>query len=840
MHIIFSSHSGNHTHYEFPYIQEQQTRMCMEIRQDSWTRIERNSLWTLTPDYHQWTEIPSTSRQLFCTDVCGEVRGNKTCDELINIQAKTIRRCTKNINTKLKENFPFWSPEQEKKINEEMTRHFFSICKMETTMDLLKSTRRELSEGTFGATLGNHTHDEFPYIQEQQTRMCMEIMQDSWTQIERNSLWTLTPDYHQWTEIPSTSRKLFCTDVCGEVRGNYTCVELPNIHVKTIRIFTENINKIQAENCPFWNPEDETKISYEEMIRNFLSICEMATTMGVLKSTRRKRLEGTFGPTLVNHTHDEFPYIQEQHTKICMEIMQHSWTQLRRNSLLSLTPDHHQWTEILSTRSIFFTCYFGPDRGNNTCVEFVKIQAEINRKCSEIIEKKLMVNCSFWIPEQETISCEEMTQNLNSICELATTIALLSPTRRKRMEVTFGPARGSAEVVSGEACKLSQLEYISVNVSSICKEGFIANTSLQVEQTSPDQFRRNVHRFSHLIQRREYLVVSYYHHMLVLEISEDAMNVTEYGPPNGILNIIVAALENSWGQIHYKTITFNELFHPSASRVFIVNNEDNPNTTALTDRLRYREGERSYSVIDNNCEHYVNYLLTGNSISIQWRDASTAERFIGDLIQKIPDVVINGFVKLVLQKCLTNVQSKQVSDERSPSEEKRCENAINASTTQNTLGSNLNDIWKKCKSSIHVSDLLFAMICSLLKIVMFFLHGGHSPGRYIWEIIRIVGIETFLLLFRINRQLMEIVKKLPLWLSDVISTGDLLREMFKIGVVYLACMATVGGIFFPLDSTFFELFRHCLVTMLWSSFAGLLFDKGFIIINAVFRLLWYV
>jgi len=53
----------------------------------------------------------------------------------------------------------------------------------------------------------------------------------------------------------------------------------------------------------------------------------------------------------------------------------------------------------------------------------------------------------------------------------------------------------------------------------------------------------------------------------------------------------------------------------------------------IIDRARSRVGERKYRLLDNNCEHFCNWCITGLSHSLQ------AERRIARVIQAIADLI---------------------------------------------------------------------------------------------------------------------------------------------------------------------------------------------------------
>lgn len=56
---------------------------------------------------------------------------------------------------------------------------------------------------------------------------------------------------------------------------------------------------------------------------------------------------------------------------------------------------------------------------------------------------------------------------------------------------------------------------------------------------------------------------------------------------------------------------------------------------------RLQNAKRNYSVSRNNCEHAVNYILTGHAVSYQLRNASIFKRFFSDLI----DLFTEGLCK---------------------------------------------------------------------------------------------------------------------------------------------------------------------------------------------------
>ncbi|KAL3853740.1 hypothetical protein ACJMK2_017254 [Sinanodonta woodiana] len=184
------------------------------------------------------------------------------------------------------------------------------------------------------------------------------------------------------------------------------------------------------------------------------------------------------------------------------------------------------------------------------------------------------------------------------------------------------------------------------------KEDHNADDYKKELQSSLDEFRRCVKRGSHMVLHREKL--SYDHHMLVSDVYDNSVRVIEYTFPEDMINMIDTLSETSLGQIQYKRITFEELFQPKAVKVYLVYSDRYPKTTeqlnTAMERATSRIGEKMYSISHNNCEHFVNWALEGNSTSSQWRDASILRRFLGDCLEKILPAVFGGVTTLLPDK----------------------------------------------------------------------------------------------------------------------------------------------------------------------------------------------
>ncbi|KAK3579588.1 hypothetical protein CHS0354_017697 [Potamilus streckersoni] len=308
--------------------------------------------------------------------------------------------------------------------------------------------------------------------------------------------------------------------------------------------------------------------------------------------------------------------------------------------------------------------------------------------------------------------------------------------------------------------------------------------------------------------------------MLVSEVSGNAITGIEYGSPTVLTNMISAAFAKCFGTIHEKQITFDELFAPNASSVFLVYSEDYPRTDeekdAAIQRAKSRLGEKQYCLTCNNCENFVTWALSIKPISIQWRDASTVRRFLGDFVTTLISEVLNA-VHLLKQRYHPNVKLEILSKYVSFLKEECLQHL-----PENQFFDNL----KKRVSSIKELDLLITIICTLLKIVNFLVESGDSLPKNVCEITKIVVCEIYSLL-GYKRQLLEIFEKLDLWRKNLISTVDLLREMFKIGVLLAPTIC------FPHSVPFVrQIIKYSLIRAVASAVGGCIFDKAFSFIHA--------
>ncbi|VDI39156.1 Hypothetical predicted protein [Mytilus galloprovincialis] len=145
-----------------------------------------------------------------------------------------------------------------------------------------------------------------------------------------------------------------------------------------------------------------------------------------------------------------------------------------------------------------------------------------------------------------------------------------------------------------------------------------------------DDFRLKCKPLSHIKVKRERDCLldkfDYFHHFVVLSISEvdndtDAVTIGQYTSSG---EIGMESFEGI-GKFIQETVFSGEKDTPDIfdfkQGMYLVEKENYPSTKIefeeAFNRLNSRIGERKYELLSNNCEHAINYIFTGESVSDQ-------------------------------------------------------------------------------------------------------------------------------------------------------------------------------------------------------------------------------
>ncbi|OPL33576.1 hypothetical protein AM593_10183, partial [Mytilus galloprovincialis] len=149
--------------------------------------------------------------------------------------------------------------------------------------------------------------------------------------------------------------------------------------------------------------------------------------------------------------------------------------------------------------------------------------------------------------------------------------------------------------------------------------------------SSYKEFRKRVKLLSHIKLKRP---GGYFHHLVVLAISpvSDGVDAVTIGHYTTSAEIETES-SHGIGKFIQQTIFIgendtNDIFDFNQG-VYLVEKENYPKTKdeieEAFNRLSERIGERMYEISSNNCEHAINYILTGKSVSHQ-ADTKTCSR----------------------------------------------------------------------------------------------------------------------------------------------------------------------------------------------------------------------
>ena len=164
----------------------------------------------------------------------------------------------------------------------------------------------------------------------------------------------------------------------------------------------------------------------------------------------------------------------------------------------------------------------------------------------------------------------------------------------------------------------------------------------EIQLHNYDEFRREAKALSHIRVKR-YGGIS--HHFVIISITSkeeelDAVTVGQYTSSGEIFTENC----NGFGKFVQETIVLgqsktHDIFNFERG-LYLIKKRNYPNTedgfTKAYDRLDEMIDERRYEISSNNCEHSINYILTGKSTSSQSDQGKCGKRCLIDLC----DVVI--------------------------------------------------------------------------------------------------------------------------------------------------------------------------------------------------------
>lgn len=118
-------------------------------------------------------------------------------------------------------------------------------------------------------------------------------------------------------------------------------------------------------------------------------------------------------------------------------------------------------------------------------------------------------------------------------------------------------------------------------------------------------------------------------------------------------DIIHFAKDSWWWNGSVKQVNHYHIQIDINRGLYVYQNDDYPRNdgdfSSAKDRFeKLQNASRGYSVSLNNCEHVVNYILTGHAVSYQLRDASIFQRFFLDLIDLFTEGLCKNFLAAVV------------------------------------------------------------------------------------------------------------------------------------------------------------------------------------------------
>lgn len=160
--------------------------------------------------------------------------------------------------------------------------------------------------------------------------------------------------------------------------------------------------------------------------------------------------------------------------------------------------------------------------------------------------------------------------------------------------------------------------------------------------SSLEEIKNGACAFVHIAIKRSF---GYYHHLLVRDWKEAKKTIFEYSV--SFLNCLFGQ-----GEVIEKELSEEELERSIlAKEVYIINAPNYPKTTEeiwkALKRFAERIKEKLYALAYNNCEHLVNYVMTGKPMSEQIKDAGAFKKFF---IDSIDHCIVN--LKMNLLKLL--------------------------------------------------------------------------------------------------------------------------------------------------------------------------------------------
>lgn len=180
---------------------------------------------------------------------------------------------------------------------------------------------------------------------------------------------------------------------------------------------------------------------------------------------------------------------------------------------------------------------------------------------------------------------------------------------------------------------------------------------------SLDEIKDCADTFVHIAIKRS---LGYYHHILVNNWQKAKKTIFEYSV--SILNLLFKQ-----GEVIEKDFSEKELKKDIlAKNVYIIRAPDYPKTpqeiwNALK-RFARRLKEKAYALASNNCEHLINYVLTGKPKSEQINEAGAMKKFVIDTIDHwlvrgkwnglkmlgslLACIPVNGFIEAAVQAVL--------------------------------------------------------------------------------------------------------------------------------------------------------------------------------------------
>lgn len=135
--------------------------------------------------------------------------------------------------------------------------------------------------------------------------------------------------------------------------------------------------------------------------------------------------------------------------------------------------------------------------------------------------------------------------------------------------------------------------------------------------------------FIHIAIKRSW---GYFHHILINNWELAKKTIFEYTVQ--ILHLLLKQGEVMEKEFELKEKELKDEIH--AKNVYIINAPDYPNTPdekrEARERLSRRVDEKAYALVNNNCEHLINHVLTGNPKSEQIKNAGAIKKFFIDSI----------------------------------------------------------------------------------------------------------------------------------------------------------------------------------------------------------------